>query len=162
MSKRLVKTPPKEEPTFPEKSFKTQAEEDTQTVLDKLDAIEPSPEIGIDSVSETITPSEVETEPLTKTEIVSAPQLGYKEYLESLTFDEFLGIFPERHKTEISKRVDNITENNIKQRFGRLNPLIKELEANPKLMDKLERLNDKDLREFLLEAGIDAYEEVNP
>jgi hypothetical protein len=162
MAKRLVKAP-KEEPTFPEKSFKDQVTEDTQSMLDKLDAVESSIEIGIDAVEAIESVEEVETEkPTPKTEIKPATQLGYAEYLETLTFDEFLGIFPDKHKIEISNRVNNITENNIRQRFGRLNPLIEEIQKNPKLMDQLEKLNDKDLREFLLEAGIDAYEEVNP
>jgi hypothetical protein len=162
MAKKAVKTVvDTAAPTLPEKSFKDLAIEDTQSMLDKLDAVETTvessaPEIGIDDVEI------VETEKLPKTEVKPASQLGYQEYLETLTFDEFLGIFPDKHKIEISNRVNNITEKNIKDRFGRLNPLIEELQKNPKLMDQLEKLNDKDLREFLLEAGIEAYEEVNP
>lgn len=116
----------------PDKSFKQTAVEDTAKQENKLDNIEPTIEPAIETSTET------------------APS--------KLSFDEWINTVDDDYKTELQSRVVNATNEFIHSKYGELTPILDEIENSPELMKALSKLSDKDLRDFLLNDGIQVYE----
>jgi hypothetical protein len=64
-------------------------------------------------------------------------------------------------ETRVGQRAWDSYNHALEQEYGDLLPLVVEAKQNPEFRKKLTRLTDKELRDFLLDSGIEVYERTH-